>query len=391
LRVREVSPVHAMTRLRRPLALALITALLTGTAAPVMAADGDKMGFTTYYFTDSGENTVITTAFNLAKKVMRQTVLLLDIELDNVTVPPVTAVTGATRPQRRKGEPFEKSRGQVIVGVEQGFGATTTTALSGYRSQEVDYVSTSVIGTVSDEFFDRNLTLTARAQGNWDQVGEIQENGEVFNRPKNAFTGALTASQILSPTTVLDLQYDLVTLSGFLSDPYRKVAVVNDDGSRSVVDEKHPDRRVRHAASARVSQLIPGIEAALIGSYRYYFDSWEVRSSTIEMRLNKSILSNIILGVDYRWYSQSGASFYQDRYVGAQYTADALRTADYKLKPFDSNNFGFTLGYLFRGLAGGNPDLEFLQGASFEITYFRYFNTLDFSADIIQGGLKFSI
>jgi hypothetical protein len=379
-----------MKRLLRPVVLLLVVSLLCGTALPAFAG-GDQMGFTTYYFTDSGENTVITSAFKLAKKVMRQTVLLLDIELDNVTVPAVTATTGATRPQRRKGEPFEKSRGQLILGVEQGFGQATTAALNGYRSQEVDYVSTSVIGTVSQELIEGNLTLTGRTQANWDLVGEILENGEVYNRKKNVFTGALSASQILSPTTVLDVQYDLMTMSGFLSDPYRKVAVRNDDGSRTIVSELHPDKRVRHAGTARISQLIPGVEAAVIGSYRYYFDSWEVRSSTVELRLNKTILNNFILGVDYRFYAQSQAYFYREVYAGAAYLDDAYRTADYKLKPFDSNNFGFSLVYMFRGLAGGNPDLEFLQGASFEVKYFRYFNSLDFSADILQGGLKFSI
>ena len=72
-------------------------------------AQGDEMAFTSYYFSDSGLNKVITTSFNIAKKLLERTSVLIDIELDHVTVPPVTAVTGATRPQRRKNEPFEKS------------------------------------------------------------------------------------------------------------------------------------------------------------------------------------------------------------------------------------------------------------------------------------------
>ena len=109
------------------------------------------MGFTSYFFSDSGDNSVITTSFNLAKKLLQRTAFLIDIELDQVTVPAVTAVTGATRPQRRINEPFEKNRGQVILGLEQGLGQNTTIAANVYRSQEVDYTSTSVIGTLSQD------------------------------------------------------------------------------------------------------------------------------------------------------------------------------------------------------------------------------------------------
>ena len=367
----------------------MVMVLATGTATRVLAA-GDQMGFTTYYFSDDKENTVLTTSFNLAKKIIQQTALLIDIELDNVTVPPVSATTGATRPQRRKEEPFEKSRGQIIVGIEQGLGANTSFAGNFYRSQEVDYLSTSAIGTLTQEFFQKNLTITIRGQYNWDQVGEILDDATLVNRRKTVLTGALVATQLLSPTTVLDLHYDFVDMKGFLSDPYRRVTLSGADSAST--REVHPDYRVRHAGTARLSQMIPSIQAGLIASYRYYFDTWKVRSSTIELRLNKSIVDEFILGVDFRYYTQTGASFYAKTYVGNSYLgADAFRTADYKLKPFNSNNFGLSLTYLFKGLAKVNPDLEFLQNSSFEIMYFRYFNTLDFSANIFQGSLRFSI
>jgi hypothetical protein len=95
--------------------------------------------------------------------------------------------------------------------------------------------------------------------------------------------------------------------------------------------------------------------------------------------------------MNYRYYTQTNAYFTRDRYAGNEYMRNSLRTADYKLKQFGSNNFGFSLEYLMRGLAKANPDLEFLQNSSIEVMYFRYFNDLDFSADIIQAGVKFSI
>ncbi len=352
------------------------------------------MGFTTYYFTDSGENKVITTSFNLAKKLLSETVFLIDIELDHVTVPPVTAVTGATRPQRRKSEPFEKSRGQVIVGIDQGLGRGASLAANFYRSQEVDYTSTSGILTFSQDLNAKNTTITLRGQFNNDQVGKILDSGDLVNQKKKVYTGAFAFTQVLSSNTVMDLMYDIVHQKGFLSDPYRQVTLydpINPGSKDTTVDELHPDFRARNAITGKISQYLPGIKASLIGSYRYYFDSWKVKSSTIEVRFNKYIVDDFIFGVDYRYYAQTQAYFYEPKYLGRSYAASDYRTADYKLKGFSSNNFGFSLTWLMRGLGKKFPDLEFLQNSSVELMYFRYFNTLDFTADIIQAGLKFSI
>jgi hypothetical protein len=349
------------------------------------------MGFTTYYFTDSGDNSVITTSFNLAKNLLERTMLLIDIELDNVTIPPVTAVTGATRPQRRAGEPFEKNRAQVILGVEQGLGTDVTLGANAYRSQEVDYVSNSVIGTYSQNLFDQNSTIVLRGQYNHDLVGEVLDDGSVLNKPKDQYTAVAALSQILSPNTVLDISYDHVITTGFQSDPYRQVSVRGDDGVVVKTDELHPSDRTRQAGTARISQMVPRIQASLIGSYRYYFDSWAVHSHTASFRLNKYLFRSLILGLDYRYYTQTGSYFAQDEYAGQEYLAGAYRTADYKLRPFSSNNVGFSLTYLFRGLAESSPDLGFLENSAFELIYFRYFNDQDFSADILQASLKFSL
>lgn len=360
-------------------------------AAGYAAGGGEGLGFTTYYFSDSGDNSVITTSFSLAKQLLQKTLLLIDIELDQVTVPPVTAVTGATRPQRRKDEPFEKNRGQIIVGIQQGIGENAAVAVNYYRSQEVDYRSNAAVLTYNQEFNQKNTTLTLRAQYNADLVGEILETGDLVNQRKKTYTGSLSLSQLLSPNTVMDVSYDVVIHKGFLSDPYRQVRMYDAAGASTLVDELHPRSRTRHAGAVKLSQFIVPIKASLIGSYRYYFDSWKVRSHTGEVKFNKYILNDLIFGVDYRYYTQTGASFYKDRYSGSYDVATTFRTSDYKLKPFTSNNFGFTLTYLLRGLAKDSPDFEFLRDSAVEIMYFRYFNNLDFSANIIQATIKFSI
>jgi hypothetical protein len=270
-------------------------------------------------------------------------------------------------------------------------GLDATFAVNGYISQEVDYVSHALVGTFSQDMFSKNATLTLRGQYNADQVGEILDDGEVYNRSKNTYSGVASLSQVLSPTTVFDLAYDYMKVDGFQSDPYRMVTVRDANGVSTQTNELHPAARLRQAGTARISQMIPGIQASLIGSYRYYFDDWSVRSHTAEIRLNKYLFKDLVLGFDYRYYTQSGSYFWKDRYVGPQYLGSAYRTADYKLKPFTSNNAGFSIRYLFRGLAEASSNFEFLRNSSVELIYFRYFNDLEFSADILQASLKFTI
>lgn len=361
------------------------------TAVSVFAEDGDKISYTTYYFNDSGSNSVITTSFSLAKQIIRSTAILLDIELDKVSIPPVDGSSGATRPSRQKDETFEKNRGQIILGVEQYMGSGATIALNAYRSQELDYLSNAVIATYSQDLFQNNTTVTFRAQYNDDKVGELLEDGSLINRDKTTYTGSANLTQVLSSSTVLNLSYDYMQMEGYLSDPYRRVVIFEPNNAFETLPENHPDKRLRQSATGRISQYIEPFKASLIGSYRYYFDDWDVTSHTTEFRFNKYVFDDLILGFNYRYYTQSSAGFYTERYEQSSQPELQLRTADYKLKPFQSNTFGFNIRLLFRSFAADNPTWDFLSGSSFEIMYLRYNNDLDFSANIFQGSINFAL
>ena len=317
------------------------------------AQNSNQISYTTYYFNDSGNNSVITSSFSLAKKLIQGTAILLDIELDKVSLPPaVDGQTGATRPARKKDETFEKNRGQVIIGVEQSLGSTTTLAVNAYRSQELDYTSNALVVTFSQDLFQRNTTVTVRGQMNADQVGELLENGDVINEDKSVYTSAFNITQVLSKNSVLNLSYDIMMMNGYLSDPYRKVRVFNNVGGYTAETEIHPDKRTRQALTSRVSQFINPVKASIIGSYRYYFDDWDVSSHTAEFRFNKYVFDDFITGFNYRYYTQKGADFYFDRYDPTHISE--FVTADYKLMPFQSHSFGFNIKLLFKRWAD-NP------------------------------------
>lgn len=371
--------------------IALLLLPLFTLPVPLALAEGEQLGYTTYYFSDSGGNSVVTTSFNLAKRILNKTVLLLDLEVDNVTVPAITAVTGATRPRRQSNKPFKKTRGQAILGIEQGIDMNTSLAINLYRSQEVDYVSSSIIGTFTRDMFQQNTTLVLRGQFISDQVGKILDDGSLVNQDKTSYWGMIALRQLLSPTTVLNISYDGLYLEGFLSDPYREVKVFDPSNRFSMVPEHHPEKRLRQAVTGKVNQAIPSIKASLITQYRFYWDDWGVNSHTFEIQFNNYVFEDLIARFHYRYYFQRQSDFYKSRYTRQDFLENQFMTSDYKLQRFYSQNFGISLTFLFRKLADRHPAWNFLQDSNVEVRYFRYFNTLDFSANIFQVNLNFGI
>ena len=376
MRVRQV---------RRP-SLARAAALLLAGAAFSFA---DQVEYTAYSFKDNKENTVATTSFSLAKTLWDRTMVLLDIELDQLTIPALDGVTGASRPPRQGTREFRKSRGQIIGGLEQTLGSDTRLAMNYYFSQEVDYRSQAVVGTLTQEMFQKNFTIALRGQYTMDSVGEITSSGALINRFKEVHQASITMTQLLTPTTIVRVGGDGYRLQGFLSDPYRLVRApsLSDPLAFENRAENHPNQRWRQAAWVELSQYLRGLDGSVVANYRYYWDDWEIKSQTVQLKLNKYVTPDWIFSPEYRYYIQSGAWFYEDGNKGEFFTGD------YKLTPFESNNMGAGITWYLRSLGRKRPGLEFLSNSSVAVLYFHYFNDAlgsNFSANVLESRIKFT-
>jgi hypothetical protein len=96
---------------------------------------------------------------------------------------------------------------------------------------------------------------------------------------------------------------------GFQSSPYRFVTAA--DGSRA--PERHPDRRLRAAASAFIVRSLSPLLAARL-SYRFYGDDWGIRSHTGEARIVADRGGRWFASAEARAYQQSDAVFYRKGY-----------------------------------------------------------------------------
>jgi hypothetical protein len=362
---------------------------LAGILACTVLAGADQIQYTAYHFSDNADNTVATTAFSLAKTLWGRTMVLLDVELDQTTVPPLLdAVTGASRPARQSKSEFRKNRGQIIAGVEQGLGDNTRIVGSVYFSQEVDYRSQAIVGGITQDLRQKNFTVSLLGQYTMDSVGEILADGSIHNRFKETHQASLIVTQLLSPTSILRGGADAMRIQGFLSDPYRKVLVPTADPAvEDTLIERHPDVRYRQAVWGEISKFLRGLDGAFILNYRYYWDDWGMSSNTATFKFNKYITKDWILSPMYRYYDQTAANF--DGYGGTQ----VFDAADYKLQQFGSNSAGVGLTCYLRTFSRNHPTWDFLNNSSVTLQYFRYFNDAaptHFSANLLETRIKFA-
>ncbi len=354
----------------------------------------DKIEYTAYSFGDNSNNAVATTSFALIKTLWQRTRLALDVELDQTTIPPLEpdAVTGASRPTRQGKSAFRKNRGQIIAGAQQDLGDNTELAASYYFSQEVDYASQALIGGLTQSLADKNFTIALSAQYTLDSVGEIVANGSLLNRGKETHQGAVTITQLLTPTSYIRLGVDGMRNQGFLSDPYRRVVVSRQDNPllSDTVAEHVPDTRFREAGWIEFNQYLSDLAASFSVEYRYYQDDWNVTSHTVWFKLNKYITPNWIFSPQYRYYEQTAADF-GDYAKGAPNTF--MAPGDYKLQAFGSNFMGAGVTCYLRTFTRNHPNWDFLRSSSLTVKYSRYFNDLpspkNFSANVLESRLKF--
>ena len=348
-------------------------------ALAIAAARGDNVGYTAYSFGDNGRNEVATTSFSLLKTLFDRTRLLLDIELDQTTIPPLEPdqTSGASRPARQGKSAFLKNRGQIIAGLQRDLFANTEITGNYYFSQEADYRSQAGIAGITQSFAEKNFTIQILGQYTLDSVGEIRDDGSLLNRLKEVHKGALRVTQLLSPVSYVRMGLDGQRDLGFLSDPYRK-------------DEHVPSTRYRGAGWIEYDRFLVPLDASWSAEYRYAFDDWDLASHTLWLKLNKYVTPDWILSAQYRYYIQTGIDF------GAYANDDpGLYSAggDYKLENGEYHFLGLGLNFYLRAFCRRHPSWDFLRRSSVLVKYSRYFNDAarddSFAGNLLESSLRF--
>ena len=289
----------------------------------------------------------------------------------------IDAITTASRPINSIGDAFSD-----FVKVRNSLQATATwQGVSGsyYVSSESDYFAQMVSLGYGRDFLDQNLNLAAGVAWSWDDIRPVDHLGFAgVPNYRNTLHANLVATQVLTPKTVLRVGLEYNDVDGQQHDPYRNVYV-----GGTIVPERHPTRRARRDVFVRLSQFL-GAESSLRGDFRYYVDDWDVASQTWGLKLNQRVSRAVTVRYRYRHYTQLPAWFWREDYAETG-SVNGYQTGDYRLGDYGSHLFGGELAVRTAGLVGS---VGFLTDAELVVSYERYFNSNNFTANIIGSSLR---
>lgn len=186
---------------------------------------------------------------------------------------------------------------------------------------------------------DDNATVSINGTFGVDVFDDHNHFGDFLGKTARA-TGSVHvgASQLLSPTTVIDGSYGATYQRGNLRTGWNAVPV---EGG-TLEDEVFPDGRLRQVLSLRVSQRVPVTRSTAKLAYRGYIDSFGLHASSIEASVYQYIVSWLYVRGSYRFYNQNGVDFYTEN-MPMGFDDSTLRTADSDLSPFDAHQYSVSL------------------------------------------------
>jgi Protein of unknown function (DUF3570) len=279
----------------------------------------------------------------------------------------IDSITSASVSTGAAGQEFTERRYEAGIGYMHQLPGHVKIGAEGKYSTERDYISTWLAARVEVALFDQNTTLRFGFGHSFDQISNnvAVENAAIglplIEKRLGSTLASLGADQLLTPWLVAQATYDFMWLEGYQANLYRRV-----NGGTQEVEERVPDRRIRHAFALGARAWLPTSTTAVL-TYRLYLDDWGVVANTIEARAIQPIIEGLDVRARYRFYTQGAADFYRDVYTLAEVTDQSVHvTADAKLSSFHSHTLGLQLSAALSllGVGGDWGDLRLDVGAS---------------------------
>jgi hypothetical protein len=210
--------------------------------------------------------------------------------------------------------------------------------LSASYANERDYNSINAGLNGSIDLFERATTLLAGFTFTYNWIASVLD--PTFAQQMYELGWTAGVAQVLTRGDALRLRYDGAAARGYQASPYRnvrfgdwtpsvgdnqRITFLNTIGSADGLPETVPDLRIRHAAVVEwVHSFAEGL--GLYSQARLGRDSWGIDSLTAAVEL-RAATADWRFQLGYRFYIQSGADFYQSKYLLAPtnytyYTSD---------------------------------------------------------------------
>ena len=217
-------------------------------------------------------------------------------------------------------------------------------------SSESDYTSYGAALNYSLDLNGKNTSLNLGWAHDWDT---ILWNAATFigqNYSKNTDNFLVGINQLLSPKTVLTVNFTYRNSHGYQDDPYRGALFdgypQGDLNTPILFGEHRPDFRHCYIGYLSLMQYITPLHAGVEGSYRIYNDSFGVTANTFDLRWHQKIGSRVMISPLFRYYRQSAADFYATQFPGDPSNPGdptprpTYYSADYRLSQMETFTFG---------------------------------------------------
>jgi len=179
-------------------------------------------------------------------------------------------------------------------------------------SRESDYVSHGwSLNTVTD--FNQKNTNLLIGYGRTDDTIMEPKLGWTVDRNKTGNDYIVGLTQLLDPNTSLAINLSHGTARGYMSDPYKIVSthlLDLDPGTYYTPPENRPREKDKTVLFLGLNRNFEQAHGALDLSYRYYRDSFGIRSSTLSARWIQDLGSHFTVEPSLRYYAQGAADFY---------------------------------------------------------------------------------
>jgi len=352
--------------------LARCTALLGGVLAlahPARAIDlpEDKAEALLHYY-DGGGVKAFGPAFLVRKNVMDKVSLSGTYYVDSVSNASIDVVTTASKYHETRNE-FGLSADYVYRDAQITVGATT--------SREPDYTADAVSLDVSQEVFGGMTTVALGFTRGSDDVKK--KNSPEFHDYAKHWQYRVGITQILTPRWISSVNFEAVSDDGFLGSPYRAAREFG-----AFVPERMPRTRSSRAMQFRVIGDL-GSRDAIHGSYRYFWDNWEIKAHTLELGYSRYFGDRWLADSSLRYTKQSAALFYSDN-ADAQNT---YVTRNRQLGSYNSIGLGGKVAYSWRKVPGkyeikANGGVEYVRYKYNDFTDVRSGSLYSYGASILQ-------
>lgn len=365
----------AVAAIKRPARWATIARQLAGLLGSLFAASGaravdlgaDKAELL-YHRYDGGGVKASGPALLLRKSVMDKVAVTGTVYVDAVSNASIDVVTAAS--------PFTERRTEYGLSADYVYRDSKLT-LSTSSSKEPDYTANRVGLDIAQEVFGGMSTVNMGFTHGDDKVGKHAEPG--FKATATHWQYRLGSSLILTPRWITSLNLEALADDGFLGSPYRVAYVFG-----AAVPERVPSTRSSRALKWRVVGDLGSRDAMQVG-YRYYWDTWGIKASTLDVTYSRYFGDDWLADLTLRYHSQQHALFYSNN---AQ--ADTLYVSrNRQLSTFHDISLGGKVAYTIRKVPGQydvtlNGALEYVQYKFGDFTDIRTGNLYSYKASVLQ-------